>query len=43
MARLLLDAGADTSLRNDEGRTPLETTIAFEHTELIALLAIASS
>ena len=24
MARLLLDAGADTRRRNDEGRTPLE-------------------
>lgn len=43
MARLLLDAGADTRRRNDEGRTPLETAIAFEHTGMIALLAIASS
>ena len=43
MARLLLDAGADTRRRNDKGRTPLETAIAFNHTGMIALLAIASS
>jgi ankyrin repeat protein len=43
MARLLLDAGADTRRRNDEGRTPLEYAIAFEHAGMIALLAIASS
>jgi ankyrin repeat protein len=43
MARLLLDAGADTRRRNDEGRTPLETAIAFNHPGMISLLAIASS
>jgi ankyrin repeat protein len=43
MARLLLDAGADTSLRNDEGQTPLETAIAFNRAGMISLLAIASS
>ena len=48
MARLLLDAGADTRRRNDEGQRPLESAIAWctgdrNNAGLIALLAIASS